>query len=52
MEVNFIIALSLIVFWSSIVHGSIGFGFGMISTPLVALFTDMQTTILYMLIPT
>lgn len=52
MEINFIIALALIVFWSSVVHGGIGFGFGMISTPLVALFTDMQTTILFMLIPT
>ncbi len=52
MEMTFIIALALIVFWSSVVHGSIGFGFGMISTPLVALFTDMQTTILYMLLPT
>ncbi|XPV67437.1 MAG: sulfite exporter TauE/SafE family protein [Halarcobacter sp.] len=52
MEMTFIIVLVLIVFWSSVVHGSIGFGFGMISTPLVALFTDMQTTILYMLLPT
>ncbi len=52
MEINFIIALAVIVLWSSLVHGSIGFGFGMISTPLVALFTDIQTTITYMLIPT
>lgn len=52
MEINFIIALAIIVFWSSLVHGSIGFGFGMIATPLIALFTDIQTTILYMLIPT
>ena len=52
MEINFIIALALIVFCASIVHGSIGFGFGMIATPLVALFTDLQTTILFILIPT
>lgn len=52
MEIQFIIALALTLFFASIVHGSIGFGFGMISTPIVALFTDMQTTIMYMLIPT
>jgi len=52
MDLNFILALAFILFWASLVHGSIGFGFGMISTALVALFTDIQTTILYMLIPT
>jgi len=52
MEINFIITLTLILFLASIVHGSIGFGFGMISTAVVALFTDIQTTILFMLIPT
>jgi len=52
MEIDFIIALAFILFWASVVHGSIGFGFGMISTALVALFTDIQTTILFMLIPT
>lgn len=52
MEIDFILALSLIVFWSSIVHGSIGFGFGMLATPLLALFTDMQTAIIYLLLPT
>ncbi len=52
MEINFILALSIIVFWSSIIHGSIGFGFGMIATPLVALYTDIQTAITYLLFPT
>lgn len=52
METNFIIALALIMFYSSIIHGSIGFGFGLVSTPIVAMFTDIQTTITYMLIPT
>jgi len=52
MEINFIITLTLILFLASIVHGSIGFGFGMISTAVVALFADIQTTILFMLIPT
>lgn len=52
MEMDFIIGLAVIVFFASMVHGSIGFGFGMISTPLIALFTDIQTTIMLMLIPT
>ena len=52
MEINFILTLCLILFIASLVHGSIGFGFGMISTAVVALFTDIQTTILFMLIPT
>ncbi|WP_320033524.1 sulfite exporter TauE/SafE family protein [Halarcobacter sp.] len=52
MEYTFILALCLTLFFASTVHGAIGFGFGMISTPIIALFTDMQTTILYMLIPT
>ncbi len=52
MEMTFIFALVAIVFLASVIHGSISIGFGMISTPLVALFTDMQTAITYMLIPT
>jgi uncharacterized membrane protein YfcA len=52
MDYSFILALCLTLFLASVVHGAIGFGFGMISTPIVALFADMQTTILYMLIPT
>ena len=52
MEMQFLIALAFIVFLASLVHGSIGFGFGMISTPIIALFTDIQTTIVLMLIPT
>lgn len=52
MEMNFILLLAIIVLWASVVHGAIGFGFGMISTPLVALFSDIQTTIIFMLLPT
>lgn len=52
MEMNFILSLAFILFFASLVHGSIGFGFGMISTAVVALLTDLQTTILFMLIPT
>ena len=52
MEIDFILLLVVIILGSSIVHGSIGFGFGMIATPLVALTTDLQTAITYILIPT
>ena len=52
MEMNFILALGGGGWVGSVVHGSIGFGFGMISTAVVALLTDLQTTILFILIPT
>jgi len=52
MEINFILVLAVIVFWASIIHGSIGFGFGMIATPLIALYSDMQTAIIFLLLPT
>lgn len=54
MELNFefLIALTLILFFSALLHGSIGFGFPMIATPLLAIFTDIQTAILFTLIPT
>lgn len=52
MDMTFILLFSFVVFWASVVHGSIGFGFGMISTAIVALFSDIQTTITYMLLPT
>lgn len=52
MGIEFILALCVIVFFSSIIHGSIGFGFGMIATPLVALYADLQTAIIYLLLPT
>ena len=52
METEFLILLSLIIFIASLVHGSVGFGFPMIATPLIALITDIQTAIIYTLIPT
>ncbi|WP_294965996.1 sulfite exporter TauE/SafE family protein [Sulfurimonas sp.] len=52
MEISFIITVATIIFFASIVHGGIGFGFGMISTPLIALFTDIQTAITLIIIPT
>ncbi len=37
--------------FAAFVHGSIGFGFPMLSTPLLALATDVQTAILLTLVP-
>ena len=50
--IEFLIVFSIIIFFSSLVHGSIGFGFPMIATPLLAMVTDMKTAILYIAIPT
>jgi uncharacterized membrane protein YfcA len=48
-----IILLSTCIFLlASLVHGSIGFGFPMIATPLLALFMDIQSAIMITLIPT
>ena len=52
MEIDFLILFALVVFGSSMIHGSIGFGFGLISTPAIAMFTDIQTAITYILVPT
>lgn len=52
METEFLLLLSLILFFAALIHGSVGFGFPMISTPLLALFTDLQTAIMFTLIPT
>lgn len=45
-------SIALIFFFAAFVHGSIGFGFPLIATPLLALTTDLQTAILLTLIPT
>lgn len=52
LNTDFLIIFSFIIFISSLVHGSIGFGFPMIATPLLAMITDMKTAILYIAIPT
>jgi uncharacterized protein len=49
---EFLVILSVILFSSALVQGSIGFGFPLISTPLLAMITDMKTAILYVVIPT
>lgn len=43
---------AVIVLVSGIVHGVLGFGFPMISTPLFALMVDLKKAVLYTLLPT
>jgi uncharacterized membrane protein YfcA len=45
------LALLAAVIFAAIAHGAIGFGFPLISTPLVALFTDVRTAVLTTLLP-
>lgn len=48
-----ILLISAVIFFiAALVHGSIGFGFPMIATPLLALFVDIQSAIILTLIPT
>ena len=49
---EFFIIFGFVLFFSALVQGSIGFGFPLISTPLLAMATDMKTAVLYVLIPT
>ena len=49
---NILIVTAFIFFFAALIHGSIGTGFPMIATPLLALFTDIQTAIILTLIPT
>jgi len=44
---EFFITLTIILSISSMFHGTIGFGFPMISTPLLAMVTDIKTAIVY-----
>jgi len=45
------LALLAAVIFAAVAHGAIGFGFPLISTPLVALFTDVRTAVLTTLLP-
>ncbi|MDD3323640.1 MAG: sulfite exporter TauE/SafE family protein [Sulfurospirillaceae bacterium] len=49
---EFFIAEALIVLFSGIIHGVLGFGFPMIATPLLATFMDLKKAVLYTLLPT
>lgn len=52
LELDFLLIFFSIVFLAAFIHGGVGFGFPMIATPLIALYTDIQTAIIYTLIPT
>ena len=52
LSTEFLIIFGFVLFFSALVQGSIGFGFPLISTPLLAMATDMKTAVLYVLIPT
>ena len=47
-----LIFFTFFFFLAAFIHGSIGFGFPMVATPLLALFTDLQTAIVLTFIPT
>lgn len=49
---TFFISEVLIVFIAGVIHGTVGFGFPMIATPLLATFMDLKKAVLYTLIPT
>jgi len=48
---EFLAVTAGIFLFAAFIHGSIGFGFPMVATPLLALFTDIQTAIILTLIP-
>jgi uncharacterized membrane protein YfcA len=50
-SLDLFIVAGLISFISAFIHGSIGLGFPMVATPLLALFTDIQTAIILTLPP-
>jgi len=52
MSFEILIVFSIALFFASLVHTTIGFGLLLIATPIYALFTDIQTAIIYLLIPT
>ena len=54
MEFSFeaLIFIAVVFLFAAFIHGSIGFGFPMVATPLLALSTNIQTAIVLTLIPT
>ena len=49
---EYLVMILLIIGAASFVHGLLGIGFPLLSTPLLSLFTDVRTAILLLLIPT
>ena len=42
-----LIFIAVVFLLAAFIHGSIGFGFPMVTTPLLALSTDIQTAIVF-----
>lgn len=52
LSLEIVLMTTGIFLFAAFVHGSIGFGFPMVATPLLALVTDLQTSIILTLLPT
>ena len=52
LSLDMILLAGLVFGCAGLIHGSMGFGFPMVATPLLALVTDIQTAILITLVPT
>ena len=44
-------AYAAIMLLAGLIHGTLGLGFPLVATPLLALFTDVRTAILITLLP-
>ena len=47
-----ILAYTVIIGFAAMIHGTVGIGFPMVATPLLALVTDVRTAILLLVLPT
>ena len=45
-------ALALVMVFAGLVHGTLGLGFPVVSTPIIAAMLDVRTAILLTLLPT
>ena len=52
LDLTGLIALAAVMAFSGLVHGTLGLGFPLVSTPLIALMVDVRTAILLTLLPT
>ena len=51
LQMPMVLVLLAVTFVAGLAHGTLGFGFPIISTPVVALFTDVKTAVLVTLFP-
>lgn len=51
-EAGLLIALALVVAFAGLVHGTLGLGFPVVATPIIAAMLDVRTAILLTLLPT